>query len=269
MRLRPTPVARCLNDRGGASPAESRHRPLRGSRRRVVGRFVLVPLLSLGFLLSLPAGPAWADHPFGQGAGWEKARTEPRSSILVWADPGLHIDLPAVIEPWNRLAGWELFDVVRSPTRADVLFRPSAETWVQCDPSYGEAYTRCVVWSATSSTTTHRHEIGHALGFADHVEAGVYGEGGHVNPAVCDDAAHPAYSGYVGVVSYCDWTSGHAWFGPEDRRMLAMAGYLGAGPLDDRSSSSAAEVLSAGGSAAVLSAVAAATGRLASRVLVF
>lgn len=203
-----------------------RREPTPSGLRRLHRFIVLSFLMLLALPLAMPIAPAGASHGFGQDAGWDKAQAQPRTSVRVWAQPSLGIDLGAVIRPWNRLAGWNLFRVVGVAKRADVLFRPSNSTWVRCGPSYTEAYQRCVIWSATSSKKILRHELGHALGFADHVQAAVYARGGHVNPKVCDDPADSSYSRYSGVMSYCSWNSVHqAWFGRGDERMLTRAGY--------------------------------------------
>lgn len=175
--------------------------------------------------LVMAASPASAHHRFDQGAGWDKARTEPRQPVLVWAPAGLRIDLVKVIRPWNRLAGWKLFRITPERSRADVRFRRSDRTWVRCSPSYTEAFRRCVVFTATSSAHVLRHEIGHTLGLADHVRASAYPEGKQVNARVCDDPDHPAYRAYRGVMSYCDWDRETHWFGRADERMLRRAGY--------------------------------------------
>lgn len=96
---------------------------------------------------------------------------------------------------------------------------------MQCLPSYEEAYDRCIIWSASSFTPTLRHELGHALGLADHIQV-VYAGGPYVNPRLCDAPSLPEFSPYEGVMSYCAWDAGYrGWFGASDREMLADVGY--------------------------------------------
>lgn len=185
-------------------------------------------MTTLGALILQPATPVLADHRFGPQAGWEKARSEEGRSVLVWAYPPLGVSLGAVIGPWNRLSGWKLFRVVRSADRADVLILPGRRTVAVCAPSYADPYAICVLWAATSSSKTLQHELGHALGLADHIPAAVQGRGDHVRPAVCDEPVHPRHSPYVGVMSYCAW-EGTAWFGAGDATMLLRAGYARGG----------------------------------------
>lgn len=172
----------------------------------------------------LAAHPAAASHLFGPDSGWEKARGGDEA-IRVWAQPRLKVRIRQVIGPWNRLAGRKLFKAVAAWRRADVLFRPAETTWVQCLPSYQVAYERCIIWSDTSFTPTLRHELGHALGLADHIQV-VYAEGPYVNPRICDQPSAPEFSPYEGVMSYCSWDDGYrGWYGAADRKMLAEGGY--------------------------------------------
>lgn len=182
----------------------------------------------LGVVLALSlVSPARADHGFGIGAGWPKAKAG--RSIRVWSPRRLGVDLGAVVRPWNTMAGWKLLRPARRRGHADVLILPGSSTWVQCSPSYTDAYEGCVVWTASSHTETLQHELGHTLGLADHIVLSM-DDGRHVNPRVCDEELDERFSPYRGVMSYCSWNSGYAgWFGEADHRMLAEAGYPVAG----------------------------------------
>ena len=193
-------------------------------------RSALVVLVAVALLLvAAPVSPAAASHRFGDAAGWLKATGQSSSSIRIWSQKGLGVDVGASIEPWNWLAGWRLFRRVGSRERADVVFLPSptSESWTECPPSYVDPFHLCIVWISDPSVEMSRHELGHTLGFADHIPQGEYALGRHMNARVCDASQHPEFSGYHGVMSYCDWMEGYrGWFGAKDQRMLARAGYL-------------------------------------------
>ncbi|MGH2691763.1 MAG: hypothetical protein ACRDHM_04600 [Actinomycetota bacterium] len=195
---------------------------------------MIVVVVSI-LLAMIPISPASASHRFGDAAGWVKATGPARHPIRVWSQAALGVDVGASIEPWNWLAGWRLFRRVGSRRAADVAFIPSTtpDTWTQCSPTYLEPFHLCIVWVADPSVEMSRHELGHTLGFADHIQAERYAEGRHISAKVCDASEHPEYSAYHGVMSYCDWTDDfRGWFGPKDTRMLKRAGYLQADALD-------------------------------------
>lgn len=166
---------------------------------------------------SLPSA-ARADHLFDPDSGFHKARFA-RTTIRVCDATG-RIDLAGVIGPWNKAAGWRPF--TSSCDMPDVAFHAGTATLVQT--TYLEPFTSCVVQVASYRVETLQHELAHCLGFADHIYAAEYGSL-WVNPAVCDDLSHPAYSAYRGVVSYCESSTPQLWFGIDDQRMLSRAGY--------------------------------------------
>lgn len=178
---------------------------------------LLWPLATAALVVGL-ASPASASHAFAAESGFDKARFG-RSSILMCDDSG-QIDLSQVIAPWNRTAGWELFAV--SCAAPDVVFRSGVTTWVQAD--YLGPFLGCTIHVADYGVETLRHELGHCLGFADHVYRG-QDRTVWVNAAVCDDPSHPAYMPYRGVMSYCDSSLTQLWFGTDDQLMLARARY--------------------------------------------
>ena len=195
---------------------------IRRERGSLAARILRVSALGLGVAL-LPSA-ASGSHLFGPEAGWDKARGGPEA-VRVWADPSLKVRIRHVIGPWNRLAGRRLFRAVPAAGRADVVFRPARTTWVQCLPSYEESYDRCIIWSATSFTSTLRHELGHTLGLADHIQV-IFAEAPYINPRLCDAPSLPEFSLYEGVMSYCAWDDGfRGWFGATDLKMLVDAGY--------------------------------------------
>lgn len=165
--------------------------------------------VSVLLAFSLRPGPAAADHLFSVASGFEQARNG-RESLRVCAPAD--IDSEGVIAPWNGLAGWELF--VLSCDAPDITFSPAAATWVEAD--YERPFTRCRIHYSTASTMIQRHEIGHCLGFADHVRPWEQGPDKWVGEKPCGD--------YAGVMSYCTWNEQH-WFGDDDFLMLAEAGY--------------------------------------------
>jgi hypothetical protein len=168
---------------------------------------IVVGALSMGLMLR--PEPAQAHHSFGNLSGFAKAR-EGRESITLCAPPA--IEGESVIAPWNELAGWGLFRL--SCEKPDIIFVSDRATWVQA--TYLQPFTNCRIHYASVSTRVHQHEIGHCLGFADHVPPGQLHRLGSVNAGEC--------AGYRGVMSYCDWGGRH-WFGDDDREMLVRAGY--------------------------------------------
>ena len=173
----------------------------------------MIRILILGLLILVLSGvsSAQADHLFSPDAGFAKAKTEPRQSLEVWADPTLSFALSAAIGPWNGLAGWPLFAVTQVYDDADIWF-VQGNTWVcpgsppgDCDKTrFGEPYEACTInFELNATTHTAQHELGHCLGFVDHT-----GDQGD----------------YSGVMAYKDWFS-DVWFGADDRQMLIDAGY--------------------------------------------
>ena len=205
-----------------------------GASARAIRRSAVVVVALSLLLTAMPLSRGSASHIFGGSAGWEKASSS-RRPILVWSKKNLGVDVRGSIEPWNWLAGWQLFRQAGKRRSADVVFRrsKSPQTWTECPPSYMEPFHLCIVWVADTSIEMTRHELGHTLGFADHIPAADHAEGMHMSARVCDASDHPKFSAYHGVMSYCDWRNGfRGWFGPKDRAMLKRAGYLSVETLD-------------------------------------
>jgi hypothetical protein len=195
----------------------------------------LISLVAVGAaLLTLPVTAASASHRFGEASGWVEATGDARESISVWSKKSTRIDVGDAIAPWNWLAGWELFSQTKSRGKADIVFRAAKgkHTWTECPPAYEQPFHLCIIWVEDTSLPMARHELGHTLGFADHVDASTFAEGRHFAAMVCDEPGHARFSDYNGVMSYCDYESGRGWFGPKDRLMLERAGYLNAQTLD-------------------------------------
>lgn len=135
----------------------------------------------------------------------DAAPTLPRR---VRATPELHAATEAAIAKWNairpgtfELAPWH------APAAVDVV--PSmTRTWV----SFVEPWPRAVVLCGPDLADWLPHEMGHALGLADHVPPEMV-EPGHVNPVIADDS-----NPYWGVMRY--WTRLDQWFGPDDVAMM-------------------------------------------------
>lgn len=178
-------------------------------------------LLLIAWLFALVLATDASAQQFGPAAGFEKARQG--GTILVYPEPALFRVTWNATEKWNSLAERWLFWVIDDPVYADVVVRRGDVTYVSCSPFMTVAYERCYVSVLEGQEAWLPHELGHVLGFADSVYAGWYGAPGYVNPSVCDDEAHPAYSGYAGVMSYC--APLELWFGDDDRAMLRSAGY--------------------------------------------
>lgn len=193
-------------------------------------------------LLFMLATPAVADHPIQpSGSGFHKAQSAPRQSIKVWeCGP---CDVPAgAYTAWDTAAGWDMFVMTGDKDAADVRVvsaPPGVNTGtdiVGVNPNTGN-YTLVIIyledWAKGQKYPT-VHELGHALGFADHVfqyqflpvwESGA-------NPRVCDNENHWAYSPYNAVMSYCTPAEGlypdiwgDNWFQKADKNMLYRQGY--------------------------------------------
>lgn len=187
-------------------------------RSRSLGLFGL-RLIILTFLLGI-AGvyPANASHLFDPDSGFEKARSG-RVSIRICDGAGL-VPVGNVIGPWNSLARWELF--VTTCDSPDVTLREAPSTWVETN--YLGPFSQCTIHGAEFDTNLLRHELGHCLGFADHVRIHELAPQ-LINAAICDDPSSPTYLPYHGIMSYCDWDPASRWFGDGDRQMLIVAGY--------------------------------------------
>jgi hypothetical protein len=133
------------------------------------------------------------------------------------ADAGLlREDVLAAFRPWNDLAlkyhGFPLFaEHAGEWWEADILLtaQGSSRTWVATPCN--EAFLRrganiAIVYAGPADAWRNRemlsHELGHALGLADHGEHSQETQG-HIALAHCDLS-------YVGVMSYC--TGPQSWF---------------------------------------------------------
>jgi hypothetical protein len=182
-------------------------------------RVLLAALAALLVLGSAP--PAEAGDLYARHAGFAKARARPRRSVTVQADFAAS-RLAPLLARWNAAAGWALF--VPVARNGDVRFVRGGPTYVQGLPSNTTAFTSCVIHYDAYDTHTLTHEIGHCLGLADSVRWSA-DMTRWVNPSQCDRPDKAGYSGYRGVMSYCDWHDERAWFGRADRALLKRTGY--------------------------------------------
>ncbi len=197
-------------------------------RLRSIRRVALAVGITLG---SLQMGnQEAAAHSISPEAGFDKARQGQQESIRVWKDPVTlkKFRLYDAIHPWNEMAGWDLFKIVKLERNADVKFVLTVHTeWqTECSPSPQDSYTTCTIDVTNPlSLSSGQHELGHTLGYADHVtdyNIATYPAG--LNPRVCDNPHSPLYSQYKGVMSYC--TIPKDWFGRDDKNLLKKAGYI-------------------------------------------
>lgn len=164
-------------------------------------------------LLVTLAGAASADHRFADGAGFR-----PDAPPITVQD---HPDLPvgSAAWRWNSHAGHHLLAVTDDDPAITFYngggwwaeVSPPFDTWSSCRISYDDRTTPTSVQVA--------HEIGHCLGFADHLWAAQYDSQEPNNPKVCDDPDHAAYSPYAGIEAHC---GGHT-FSDEDETMVRAA----------------------------------------------
>ena len=183
------------------------------------------------------AGAAHASVLYTRRAGFAKAKLSADSptSIAVWKPPRWTVSLNAAIRGWNHQASRRLFVRVWKKTEADVVLADGKDVgWAAaCYDSSGafdmfRAYARCTVYlpyhgDTPATTWALVHEMGHTLGFVDHVHAYEYRRyvKANLDPRVCDDPSHPAYSPYNGIMSDCQATSRFAG----DAAALVRAGY--------------------------------------------
>jgi hypothetical protein len=145
-----------------------------------------------------------------------------RRTQTVWIDPNLggagvtRADVLGAFAPWNQLFikyhGLPIFEEhLGAPAQADIVVtsRGNERTWVQtlCTSASVQGSTNhstvLLGWrDAWRNRQMLAHELGHALGLADH-GASAQQAGGHVGFKLCDNT-------YLGVMSYC--TGFQAWF---------------------------------------------------------
>jgi hypothetical protein len=167
------------------------------------------------------SGPGVARaNTYSRAAGFAQAKLSAASPspIAVWKPPRWHIRLKEAIDLWNAQANRALFVRVWDASRADVVLQDGtgvgwAAACYDADGTYDmqAAYARCTIFvpyhgATSSSTWSLVHEMGHTLGFADHVVAAEYDRyvRWNLDPRVCDDRDHPAYSPYDGIMSECE-----------------------------------------------------------------
>lgn len=132
-------------------------------------------------------------------------------------------------EPWNAIQ--PCFQFVDVTHEADAVVRwgePGSRTWVDVQAAKPTIY----IQPAPSGIMTLQqwrdaiegwmpHELGHLLGFADHVRANTDLTGYHnpfVEESLVNQNLHKPLSGYHGIMSYlCNRSE---WFGPDDRAAL-------------------------------------------------
>jgi hypothetical protein len=141
------------------------------------------------------------------------------------ADRGTGVDVYAVIDAWNKLAGTDIF--IHSATNPTVVFAKSPRqpyTYVsQTNPG------TCYIYVGRNygpQTWVMQHEIGHCLGLADHIRVSdTYKPTNKNYIAVCGAPWHPKHSSYSGIMSYCDFFTRRNWFGAHDKETLVKHGY--------------------------------------------
>lgn len=177
---------------------------------------IALAALSFGIMTSVSPSTteaATSDHLM---CGWKAA---PRTQT-VSIDPNLaaagvtYDDVVASFGPWNNLFATYHGFAIFAPYggnwwEADILITASGydRTWVQgqCSPGFeqrGNNHTIVFLGSqdAWRNKTMLSHEVGHALGFADHGAGDA--STGHIGFKPCGN--------YIGVMSYC--TSPQSWF---------------------------------------------------------
>ncbi len=186
----------------------------------------------LGVVLAIVAGVAIgarAAARYSRDAGLPRGRT-----LSIWMPSAWDLPLGSVLGGWNEAAGHRLFERSDSKAAADVGLAPSdAGSYTVClgaDGSYDlrQPYASCTVYLAyhgrsRATVITAQHELGHTLGFVDHVESWRYADFAGLSPRVCDDPENPAYSPYRGVMSFC--TEFETGISRADARSLERAGY--------------------------------------------
>lgn len=177
-------------------------------------------------------------------SGWYQARVL-KEPIWIANVPGSFPDTE-VYGAWNTAAGWQLIRPT-STLSGWISFKTqtvSAQTWtVRQSVENGNWYYSCTIyypWSTVYDTNqfilTMRHEVGHCLGFSDHIDVYSTSNCDTANPPrcagptqpQCNQPSQPYYSAYKGIMSYC---SKQNYIGlplpPDDVYSLALYGYDG------------------------------------------
>lgn len=179
----------------------------------------LIVGILVGFLL---AGIAMAHADHNTYGVWKQ------SQVRVESEPG--VDTAEMIRPWNEMAGRELFVIAPVGEKADVNLSPLADyTWVEIK-SDGKHMQHCRIHyrrTAIKYDYIMQHEIGHCLGFHDHMK--LPDSYGRTTLRQCNKPEEPNYSHYRGVMAYCGWHDPlyrkWRWFGPADIDMMKRYGY--------------------------------------------
>jgi hypothetical protein len=190
------------------------------SRIRSIALKAAAPLGALALTLAVVAGSpvshadaATSDHLMCNYKA--DYRTQTISIDPYLASSGVtYDDVIAAITPWNNLFeeyhGFPIFAPYYGDWQdADILLTAQgySTTWVNtvCNPGYVQrGNNKAVVFlgakDAWRNKTMLSHELGHAIGFADHGAGDA--STGHIGFKPCGN--------YIGVMSYC--TSPQAWF---------------------------------------------------------
>ncbi len=186
---------------------------IRWSRAVAGALFAAIVLLGLQ---SVDATPAFADHLM-----CEEARAERTLRVHIGHDlESAGVTRPrveAALGTWNAVfveeTGWPAFEVYDGDWwNADVIvISEGSRTWVEsrCVNPYF-AVVRLGWADSWRNADVLEHELGHALGFADHVYPGQDREG-YVNATSCSTS-------YLGVMDYC--SGPQTWFQYWDRVMV-------------------------------------------------
>jgi hypothetical protein len=188
-------------------------------------------------LVVVLASGAGATVLYSRRAGFAKAKlsADTPASIAIWKPARWKVSLNTAIRGWNGQARRRLFVRVWKRADADVVLADGSDVgWAAaCYDSAGafdmyRRYARCTVYlpyhgDTPATTWALVHEVGHTLGFVDHVHAYEYRRyvKANLDPRVCDDPSHRAYSPYNGIMSDCQTTSRFAG----DAVALVRAGY--------------------------------------------
>ena len=126
----------------------------------------------------------------------------------VWAEDGLREQAAEAIACWNALrpGTFELVPALDGLEAQVAIVRTSTRTFVD----FSTAWPLAVVYCGADLGPWLPHELGHALGLADHVLPGM-DTSGYVRPVEASEA-------YRGVMSY--QASREQWFGEDDVRMM-------------------------------------------------
>lgn len=126
----------------------------------------------------------------------------------VWAEDTLRAQAEAAIACWNALrpGTFELVPALDGFEAEVAVVSTVTRTFVD----FTTAWPLAVVYCGADLDFWLPHELGHALGLADHVLPGM-NTTGYVRPVEASEA-------YRGVMSY--QASREQWFGPDDVRMM-------------------------------------------------